>query len=264
MSKTKTAPTLPGIIDTHAHLGMTPLADDIAAVLERARAHGVERIITIGTTRVDSERALEIAARYDNVFATVGVHPHDAVEHSENDLTEMRDLCADANCVAVGEIGLDYHYDHSPREVQRYWLRRQMELAREFSLPVVIHTREAEEDTAEILNEFPDVIGVMHCYSSGMELAKTALALGYYLSFSGIVTFNKADEVRAVAAIAPLDRILVETDCPYLAPVPFRGQTNEPAYVTLVAQKLAEIKEVTPEQMVAATTENTNRLFGLG
>jgi len=259
----KTAPVLPGLIDTHTHLGMEPLGTDIAGVLSRARAHGVEQVITIGTTRADSEAALAIARAHQGVFATVGVHPHDSGVHSEIDLTEMRDLCADAKCVAVGEIGLDYHYDHSPRDVQRYWFRRQLELAREFSLPVVIHTREAEADTQAILAEFPDVTGVMHCYSSGPELAKAALDMGFYLSFSGIITFPKAEEVRQIAAMAPLERILVETDCPFLAPVPFRGKPNEPAYVSLVATKLAEIKGITPQALAAAATANSRALFGL-
>ncbi|MFQ5508172.1 MAG: TatD family hydrolase [Leptospirillia bacterium] len=259
--KNKTVPVLPGVIDTHAHLTFGDLAGDVPGVLSRAGNAGVDAIITIGTTFAESEAALAVAREYEQVHATVGVHPHDTVEHSENDLTEMRDLCADPACVAVGEIGLDYHYDHSPRDVQRYWFRRQMELAREFSLPVVIHTREAESDTGEILRAFPDVTGVMHCYSSSPELAKMALDLGYMISFSGILTFNKADEVREIAAFVPMDRLLVETDCPYLTPVPFRGQTNEPAYVTLVAEKLAEVKGVTPEKLAAATTQNAKTLF---
>lgn len=263
MSKTRTVPTLPGIIDSHAHLNMEPLSADVNGVLARARAAGVSHVITIGTTRLESETALELARAHEGVSATVGVHPHDAAVHSESDLEEMRDLAADPRCVAVGEIGLDYHYDHSPRDVQRYWFRRQMELAREFSLPVVIHTREAEADTETILREFPEVTGVMHCYSSGPELARAALDLGYMISFSGIVTFNKADEVREIAAFVPLERLLVETDCPFLAPVPFRGKPNEPAYVTLVAEKLAEIKGISPAELVAAAGANTKRLFGI-
>lgn len=261
--KPKTVPTLPGVIDSHAHLNFDDIATDIDGVLARAKAVGVEHIVTIGTTFAESEAALETAKKYPNVSATVGVHPHDVVEHSESHLTEMRDMCADPSCVAVGEIGLDYHYDHSPRDVQRYWFERQMELAREFGLPVVIHTREAEEDTEAILKKFPDVTGVMHCYSSGPGLAQKALDMGYMLSFSGIITFNKAEEVRQIAADAPMDRLMVETDCPYLAPAPFRGKTNEPAYVTLVAQKLAEIKGVTAEEMAATTTANTKKLFGI-
>ena len=259
----KTVPHLPGVIDSHAHLTMAPLSGDVEGVLERARAVGVSQVLTIGTTRAESEAALALARAHDGVFATVGVHPHDAVEHSEVDLEELRDLAADPCCVTVGEIGLDYHYDHSPRDVQRYWFRRQMELGREFSLPVVIHTREAEADTEAILREFPDVTGVLHCYSSGIELARAGLELGYYLSFSGIVTFKNAEQVREVARMAPLERILVETDSPYLAPVPLRGKTNEPAYVTFVARCMAEIKGISEAEMVTITADNTRRLFGL-
>ena len=257
------SPTLPGIIDSHAHLNMGHMAEDPSAVLGRARAAGVSTVITIGTTLAESREAVALAEAHPEVFATVGIHPHDAVEHPDADLAALKAMTDHPKVVAIGEIGLDYHYDHSPREVQRHWFRRQMALAEETGLPVVVHTREAEDDTAAILQAFPAVTGVMHCYSSGMALAETALDMGYMLSFSGIVTFKAADAVRAVAERTPLDRMLVETDCPYLAPVPFRGKPNEPAYVTLVAEKLAEIKGVKPEDLVAATTANTRKLFRL-
>lgn len=257
-------PTLPGIIDSHAHIHSGLLADDLPEILPRAEAAGLVGIVTIGTSLVDSQKAVELAATLKGVYATAGVHPHDAVEHSDADLAEIRELAAGKGCVAVGEIGLDYHYDHSPRDVQQHVFRAQMAIAAEQGRPVVVHSREAEADTERILCEFPGVTGVMHCYSSGPGLAEVALDLGYMISFSGIVTFEKADPVRAIAAKVPLERMLVETDCPFLAPVPFRGKPNEPAYVTLVAVKLAEIKGVTPQQIADATAANTRRLFGLG
>ncbi len=256
-------PTLPGIIDSHAHVHSGDLAADLAGVLDRARAAGVSAIVTIGTTLVDSEMARDVAAAHGMVFATAGIHPHDVAAHSAADLGEIRELAADGACVAVGEIGLDYHYDHSPRDVQREFFRAQMQIAQEMGRPVVIHSREAEADTEAILREFPDVTGVLHCFSSAYPLAAAGLELGYYVSFSGIVTFNRADEVRDAARKVPLERMLVETDCPYLAPVPFRGKPNEPAYVTLVAAKLAEIKGVSAEALVKATADNARSLFGL-
>jgi TatD DNase family protein len=256
-------PTLPGIIDSHAHIHSGVLGDDLPEILERAEAAGLVGIVTIGTSLADSPLAATVAGSIKGVYATAGVHPHDAVEHSEADLAEIRELAADPKCVAVGEIGLDYHYDHSPRDVQRHAFRTQMAIAEELGRPVVVHSREAEADTAEILGEFPGVTGVMHCYSSGPELARKALEMGYLISFSGIVTFDKAQAVRDIAAEVPLERMMVETDCPFLAPKPFRGRPNEPAWVTLVATKLAEIKGVTPADLVAATAENTKKLFGL-
>jgi TatD DNase family protein len=263
MSATQPLPTLPGIIDSHAHIHSGVLADDLPEILPRAEAAGLVGIVTIGTTLVDSQKAVALAATLKGVYATAGVHPHDAVEHSDADLAEIRELAAGDGCVAVGEIGLDYHYDHSPRDVQQHVFREQMAIAAEQGRPVVVHTREAEADTEAILCAFPGVTGVMHCYSSSADLAEVALDLGYMISFSGIITFAKADVVRAIAAGVPLDRIMIETDCPYLAPVPFRGKPNEPAYVTLVAEKLAEIKGVTPQEIADATAANARKLFGI-
>jgi len=258
-----TLPALPGLIDSHAHIHSGVLADDLPEVLERAHAAGLKGIVTIGTTLEDSRVAAALAKQFKGIYATAGVHPHDAGAHSDADLAEIRELAADTACVAVGEIGLDYHYDHSPRDVQRHAFRTQMAIAAELGQPVVIHSREAEADTAAILAEFPGVTGVLHCFSSGIELARAGLELGYCISFSGVVTFAKADAVREAAREVPLERMLVETDCPYLAPVPFRGRPNEPAYVTLVAAKIAEIKGLAADQVAAATASNTRRLFGL-
>ncbi len=259
----KTIPTLPGIIDSHAHITMDPLSGDRDGVLQRAREAGVSHMLTIGTTLEESRQALATARAIPEVSCTVGVHPHDVETLADGDLDAIRALAAAPEVVAIGEIGLDFYYEHSPREIQKDWFRRQMGLAAELNLPVVLHSREAEAETEAILREFPSVSGVLHCFSSGPELARAGLELGYYISFSGIVTFNKADEVRAVAAEVPLERMLVETDCPYLTPAPFRGKTNEPAYVTLVARKIAEIKGVPVEQVVEATSANTRKLFGL-
>ncbi len=260
---TKLPPVYPGIIDTHCHLNMVPLTDDSEGVVQRARAAGLIHMVSVGTTLDESREAIEVAARVPEVYATAGVHPHEVEALQPNDLETLRELAGRPKVVAVGEIGLDYHYDHSPREIQRDWFRRQMTLAQEVNLPVVIHSREAEEDTATILAEFPQVVGVLHCFSSAPWLAERGVELGYFVSFSGIITFKKADEVREAAARTPMDRLLVETDSPYLAPTPFRGKTNEPAYVTRVAEVLAEIKETTPEAIVQQTTENALRLFGM-
>lgn len=259
----KTVPTLPGIIDSHAHLNMDPLSGDQDAVLARAAAAGIVHMLTIGTTMDESRQAVATAEAHAQVSATVGVHPHEVDDLVDADLDALRQLAQKPQVVAIGEIGLDFYYDHSPRDIQRDWYRRQMDLARELGLPVVVHSREAEADTAQIMAEFPDVTGVLHCFSSGPELAKTALDAGYYVSFSGIVTFKNADEVREAAALVPMDRLLVETDCPYLAPVPMRGKTNEPAFVTFVAERLAEIKGVSVEELVTTTAANTRRLFKL-
>ncbi|HLL74432.1 MAG TPA: TatD family hydrolase [Pyrinomonadaceae bacterium] len=257
-------------VDSHAHIDGEEFDADRDEVVARARAAGVAAILNVGTGDPHSgslERAVRAAEQYENVFAAAGVHPHDARlfdEAAEGRLRKL--LAASPRVVAWGEIGLDYHYDHSPRDLQREVFRRQLRLAREAGLPVIIHSREADEDTVEILAEEWEGAGrggVMHCFGGGRRMAERAMELGYYISFAGNVTFKKAEPLREVARVVPPDRLLVETDCPYLAPVPHRGRRNEPAHVADTARFLAELRGATPEELGRATSENFSRLFGV-
>ena len=252
------------LIDSHAHLDDLRYDTDRDNVLQRAQTTGIEAIVTIGCDLATSQAAVALAHAHPNIFATIGVHPHEAKEIGEGWYESFRSLAQHPKVVAYGEIGLDYHYDHSPREIQRQRFREQIHLARELALPLVIHTREAQEDTMMILREegAVDVGGVFHCFSGDMWLAKDALDLGFYLSFSGVLTFKNATMLRDIAKTVPLDRLMVETDCPYLAPVPYRGKRNEPAYVQYVAETLAEIRGNGSVEFIArATVENTKRVF---
>jgi TatD DNase family protein len=219
------------IIDSHCHLDFPDFADDLDGVVERARAAGVERMITIGTKVSKAAGVVEIAERYDDVFFTIGTHPHEAAGEGAEDFAAMRAFARHPKCVGIGEAGLDYHYDNAPRDVARRVFRGQIALARELDLPLVIHARDADDDIAAILS---DEMGqgrfraLLHCFTSSRELAETALELGLSISFSGVVTFKKSEDLRAIARDVPLDRILVETDAPYLAPTPHRGRRNEP------------------------------------
>ena len=252
------------LIDSHCHLDFPDFADDLDAVVERALAAGVERMITIGTRIDRAARLVEIAERYDSVFFTVGTHPHEAVGAAASDFAAMQRFAEHSKCVGIGEAGLDYHYNYAPPHVAQRVFRGQIALARELGLPVVVHTREAEDDTAAILK---DEMGqgafsaLMHCFTSSRALAETALGLGFSISFSGVVTFKNSADLRAIAHDAPLDRILVETDAPYLAPVPHRGKRNEPAFVVATARAVAEAKGIAPEALAAATRANTLRIF---
>ena len=252
------------LIDSHAHLDDLRYDTDRDNVLQRAEAAGIEAIVTIGCDLATSQAAVALAQAHPNIFATIGVHPHEAKEIEEGWYESFRSLARHQKVVAYGEIGLDYHYDHSPREIQRQRFREQIHLARELALPLVIHTREAQEDTVMILRDegAVDVGGVFHCFSGDAWIAKDALDLGFYLSFSGVLTFKNATILRDIAKTVPLDRLMVETDCPYLAPVPYRGKRNEPAYVQYVAEILAEIRgNGSVESIARATVENTKRVF---
>jgi TatD DNase family protein len=243
--------------DDHCHLPAE--LGEATAVVEQARAAGVTRIITIGTTLADSTSAIAVARALDGVWATVGLHPHDA----KDGLGGFEPLLSEPEVVGVGECGLDYHYDHSPRDVQRQVFARLVGLAREVGKPIVVHTRQAPADTISILEaeRARDVGGVIHCFSEDMPFATRALDLGFYLSFSGIVTFRSAQSVHEVARAAPLERILVETDSPYLAPVPLRGKPCEPAYVVHTARRVAELRNMSPEALADATSINAERAF---
>ena len=243
--------------DSHCHVQYDGVGLD---AVEEAVGAGVMRIVCVGTDAEESRRAIEVArAAPDVVRATAGLHPHDAVQGAESIVA----LLDEPEVVAVGECGLDYHYDHSPRDVQREVFAAQVELARDRDLALVVHSREAWDDTFDVLSALgaPERT-VMHCFSGGPDEARRALDLGAHLSFSGIVTFKNASEVRAAAALCPLDRLLVETDAPYLAPVPHRGQSNRPAWVPLVGAAVAEAKGMTPGEVEAATWANTSSVFG--
>ena len=252
------------LIDTHTHLDDARYDGDRDAMIDRARQAGVERFVTIGCDLASSRAAVALADQHQFVYASIGVHPHEVKHISEGWYDEFRRLACNKKVVAYGEIGLDYHYNHSSPRDQRERFREQIQLARELHLPIIIHTREAQDDTITILKEekAAEVGGVFHCFSGDAWLAKDALDLGFYLSFSGILTFQNATMLRDIAKHTPLDRLLVETDCPYLTPVPHRGKRNEPAYVAHVAKQLAAIHpELSPEEIEQHTTENAKRLF---
>jgi TatD DNase family protein len=249
-------------VDSHCHLDDKRFADDLDAVLERAAEAGVTRILTIGTGDGPPEvdRAVRIADRYPQVYASVGVHPHDASKVTPQTYADLRALASHAKVIAFGEIGLDYHYDFSPREVQREVFIEQLKLARESNLPITIHTREAWEDTLSILREHWSGEGVMHCFTGDPVQAREALDLGLHLAYGGVLTFKTAEAVRESARITPPDRLLLETDAPYLSPIPYRGKRNEPAMMIETARKLAEVRGITPEAIAALTSGNFERL----
>lgn len=253
-------------IDSHTHLDDRRYQQDLDAVLCRAQEAGLEALVTIGCDLSTSQAAVDLAERYTFVYATIGVHPHEARHMTDDWFPEMERLAKHPKVVAYGEIGLDYHYDHSPRDVQRARFYDQIVLARELGLPLVIHTREAQEDTVSILTETraSRMGGVFHCFSGDAWLAEQALGLGFHISFSGIVTFKNAEDLRGIARTVPLDRLMIETDCPYLAPIPYRSKRNEPAYVTHVAEQLTALRPQelpSPSDVGTITARNTRRLF---
>jgi TatD DNase family protein len=252
------------LIDSHCHLDFEALALDLDGVLARAAEAGVSGMVTISTRVREFDRLRAIVERHDRVWCSVGTHPHHADEEPDITIDDLVRLASHPKCVAIGEAGLDYHYDTSSREGQAAGFRRHIAAARITQLPLVIHAREADADVGDILEEemgqgpFPFIL---HCFSSSAELARRGLALGGYISFSGILTFKNAEEIREVAAFVPADRMLVETDAPYLAPVPHRGKSNEPAFVRFTAERLAEVRGVSFDEMAAQTTQNFAELF---
>jgi TatD DNase family protein len=252
------------LVDSHCHLDFPDLFSGLSDVLRRAEQMDVGTMLTISTKMSTFQNVRDIAESTKNVFCTVGIHPHEAETDAAVTTEQLIDLAKHPKVVGIGETGLDYYYDNSPRELQRTLFRRHIAASRETGLPLIVHTRDADDDTMAILREeyttgaFP---GLIHCFSAGDQLAKDALDIGFYISVSGIATFKTAEPIRDILKTVPLDRLLVETDAPFLAPVPHRGKTNEPSFVAHTAAKLAEIKGVTPDVLAEATTDNFFQLF---
>ncbi|MHC4110618.1 MAG: TatD family hydrolase [Planctomycetota bacterium] len=254
------------LIDTHCHLTFGQLADDVEQVIARSIAAGVTSWITVGTDPDHNQKAIELARRYDNMYATVGIHPHDAKEVSDQAIRQLHALAQNKKVVAIGETGLDFHYDHSPRDKQAEVFRSHLELAQELAMPVIIHSREAFDETMEILQQSgPDLEKVVfHCFSGSPEQAEIVLEAGCYISFTGVVTFKNAESIRQAAEIVSLDRLMLETDCPYMSPEPMRKQRiNEPALMIHTAKFLAELKQMSLDDFAAAVTTTSRNFFNL-
>jgi TatD DNase family protein len=252
-------------IDTHSHLNDRAFADDYQLVMQRARQAGVERIMVVGYDLESSRTAVRLAGEHEQLYAAVGIHPQDALKWTDQAALELRQMLTAVKVVALGEIGLDYHYDHPPKADQIRVFKKQLALAKQCQKPVIIHNREAHQDILTILSteQLGLAGGVMHCLTGSREMAEHWMALGLYLSFAGPLTFTNARQVRELAQGLPLDRLLVETDCPYLAPHPQRGRRNEPAWVRLVGEKLAEVKGESVATVQRVTTANAQALFGI-
>ena len=252
------------IFDTHAHYDADQFASDRKAVLTALPAAGVGLVVDPGCDVASSREAAALAERFDHVYAAAGIHPEDCASCTDADFDAIRELCRREKVVAVGEIGLDYYWkENPPRDFQEQVFRRQIELALELDLPVIIHDREAHGDSLRIVLDYPGLRGVFHCFSGSPEMAQELLKRGWYLGFDGPITYKNAKRAPEVAAITPMDRIVIETDAPYMAPVPFRGKRNDSRYLPYVVEKLAEWKGVTPEEMTDITWQNGKRLFGL-
>lgn len=258
------------LIDSHCHIDGEQFDADRDEVVQRARDAGVRVMLNIGTGDPHSDdfrRAVAVAEKYEGVYASVGVHPHDAKLYDDAAEAHLIELVRSSKkVIAWGEIGLDYYYDHSPREVQRDVFRRQIRTARELGLPINIHSRDADDETVEILTEecsWDGFRGIMHCFGGTPAMAESLMKVGFFISFAGNVTFKKADNLRQSARVVPLDRLLIETDCPFLTPVPFRGKRNEPAFVAKTAEFLAELYSISTDMLASATTKNFNELFKL-
>lgn len=253
------------LFDTHVHLNAEQFNDDLQEVIERAQVEGVSRMVVVGFDRPTIAKAIELCEKYEFIYASVGWHPVDAIDMTPEDLDWLRELSSHNKVVALGEMGLDYHWDKSPKEIQKEVFRKQIQLAKEVGLPIIIHNREATADIVDILKEedAEEVGGIMHCYSGSVETAKECIDMNFYISLGGPVTFKNAKKPKEVAEAVPLDRLLIETDCPYLAPHPYRGKRNEPAFVKLVAEQIADLKGISLEEIANATTENAKKLFGI-
>jgi TatD DNase family protein len=253
------------LFDTHVHLNAEQFNEDLEEVISRAKEAGVGKMVVVGFDRPTIERAMELVEHYDFLYASVGWHPVDAIDMTDEDLAWIEELSSHPKVVALGEMGLDYHWDKSPKDVQKEVFRKQIHLAKKVKLPIIIHNREATQDIVDILREegAEEVGGIMHCFSGSPEIAQECVDMNFYISLGGPVTFKNAKKPKEVAQEIPLDRLLIETDCPYLAPHPNRGKRNEPAYVKLVAEQIAELKGISLEEVEKITTENANKLFNI-
>lgn len=253
------------LIDSHVHLDDSQFDEDREAVIESLRENKLELVINVGADMESSKRAVELAKKYEMIYAAVGVHPHDAKAIDEDTIEALRELSKAPKVIAIGEIGLDYHYDNSPREMQKKWFRRQIKLAKELDLPIIVHDREATKDTLDIITEEQDgtLRGVIHCFSSSREVAEEYIKLGFFISLGGPVTFKNAKTPKMVAESIPLSSLLIETDSPYLTPTPFRGKRNDPTKVRYVAETIANLKEISYERLVEETNKNTKKLFDI-
>lgn len=253
------------LFDTHVHLNARQFADDEEEVIGRALSEGVSHMVVVGFDKETIEGAIRIAEQHDFIYAAIGWHPVDAIDMKEEDLEWIEELASHPKVVALGEMGLDYYWDKSPKDIQKEVFRKQIRLAKKLKLPIIIHNREATQDIVDILKEEDagEVGGIMHCFSGSLETAKECIAMNFYISFGGPVTFKNAKKPKEVAAELPLEKLLIETDCPYLTPHPYRGKRNEPAYVKLVAEQIAELKGIPFEEVARQTTENAKKVFGI-
>ena len=253
------------IFDTHAHYDDDAFDEDRDALLVGMQEAGVEYIVNIGASMASSERSLELAKKYPFIYAAVGVHPDEVGELNEEKLQQLKEWSMHEKVKAIGEIGLDYYWDKEGHDLQKHWFMRQMELAHERNLPMIVHSREAAKDTLDMVVAAKplNLSGIIHCYSYSVEQARDYLNMGYYLGIGGVLTFKNAKKLKEVAEYAPLSQIVLETDCPYLAPVPFRGKRNDSSKLSYVAEELAAIKQVSVEEVIRITTENGKKLYGI-
>lgn len=253
------------LIDTHVHLDDTRLRRNLSEVLASANSVGVTRMVNVGHSMESNLATLELAREHENIWAAVGIHPHSAKDVTETYWSQLEKLAGDAKVVAIGEIGLDYHYDYSPRPVQKKVFCRQLELVQDFTLPVIIHQREAVQDTLDCLARFAPLVGggVMHCFSGSVEVMERCLELNLHIGLGGPVTFKNARRPKEVAAAVPLNRLLLETDCPYLAPHPHRGKVNQPGYLPIIAAEIAALRGISPQVIASACWDNARDLFKL-
>ena len=251
------------LIDTHVHLNAEQYVDDLDEVIERARENGIEKMVVIGCDRPTIERTMELIDEHEDIYGVIGWHPVDAIDCTDEDLEWIEQLSKHEKIVGIGEMGLDYHWDKSPKDVQKDLFKKQIELAKRVNLPIIIHNREATEDCVAILKEMhaEEIGGIMHAFSGDESVADEIIDMNFYVSLGGPVTFKNAQLPKDIAVHVPIDRLLVETDAPYLTPHPYRGKRNEPAYVKLVAEKIAELRKISYEELARTTSENAKRLF---
>lgn len=252
------------IFDSHAHYDDESFNEDRENVIKKLMENGIVGVLNCGASAEGMRDSVKLAEKYDIFYAAVGIHPENAYEFTDEVIDEIKELVKRDKVKAIGEIGLDYYWkENPPKEVQKKVFRKQMEIAKEINLPVVIHDREAHKDTLEIMKEFPEVKGVVHCFSGSVEFARECLKLGYYIGFTGVVTFKNARKILEVAEEVPLDRILVETDCPYMAPVPYRGKRNRSEYIEYIMEKIAEVKKISIEEIQYITIKNVKNMLSI-